>query len=74
MGIVLLYGETSHAGSIRNYDLQRFQACRDLERSLGRPFRGRVVSIGEEYHGEEGGGMCSEGVVKIELLEKDINS
>ena len=74
MGIALLHRENSHAGSIRKYDLQRFQARRDLERSLVRPFRGRIVSIGEEYDGEEGGGMCSEGVVEIELLEKDIKS
>ena len=68
MGIAIVYEENSHAGSIRKYDLQRFQARRDLERSLGRHFRGRIVSIGEEYPGEEGGGMCSEGVVEIELV------
>ena len=74
MGIALLHDENSHAGSIRKHDLQRFQARRDLERALGHPFRGRLVSIGEEYDGEEGGGMCSEGFVEKELLEKDIKS
>lgn len=68
MGTALIYEGHSHAGSIRKYDLQHFQARRDLERSLGRPFRGRIVSIGEEYDGEEGGGVCSEGVVEIELV------
>ena len=68
MGIALVYEENSHAGSIRKYDLQRFQARRDLERSLGRPFHGRIVSIGDDYPGEDGGGMCSEGVVEIELV------
>ena len=71
VGIAIFYQEHSHAGWIRAYELQRFQARRTLERSLGRHIRGRIVSIGQEYRWEEGGGVCSEGVVRIELVEEE---
>ena len=71
MGIALFYQEHSHAGWIREYDLQRFEARRTVERSLHRHIRGRIVSIGEEYRWEEGGGTCSEGVVKIEVIKEE---
>ena len=75
MGIALFHQEHSHAGWIREYDLKRFEARRALERSLGRHIRGRIVSIGEEYRWEEGGGTCSEGVVRIEVVkEEDIET
>ena len=34
MGIALVFEGNSHAGSIRKYDLQRFQARRDLSAHL----------------------------------------
>ena len=48
MGIALLYEQHSHAGWIREHDLNRCHARLHLERALGRHIRGRIVSIGEE--------------------------
>ena len=71
MGIALHYEQHSHAGWIREYDLPRCEARLNLERALGRHIRGRIVSIGEELRRDEGGNMCSEGIVRIEFVKEE---
>ena len=75
MGIALLYEKHSHAGWIREYDIKRFNTRRSLERTLNHHIYGRIVSISEEIRWEEGGGICSKGVVSMEVVrEEDIET
>ena len=67
----MLFEEKSHSGWIQEYDLQRFFARRSLERSLGRHIRGRITAIGEEYQWDQGGGMCSEGRLVVEIIQEE---
>ena len=50
--------------------IKRFTTRRSLERRIC----GRIVSINEECQWEERGGICSEGVVSIEVVKEDIES
>ena len=73
MGIALHYEQHPHAGWIREYDLPRCEARLNLETALGRHIHGQIVSIGEEHDRDEGGGMYSEGIVRIELVKEEDN-
>ena len=73
IGIALHYEQHSHAGWIRGYDLPRCEARLNSESALGRHIRGRILSIGEEHRRDEGGGMYSEGIIRIELVKEEDN-
>ena len=69
-GIALFYQGHSYTGRIHVYELKRFQAYYTSKRSLGY-IRGRIISLGNEYYWKKEGGMCSEGVVRLELVKEE---
>lgn len=59
-----------HSGWVCHHELSRFNARQRLEEALGRPFRGRIVSISEEDDPRPGGGRCSKGRLQFKLVRE----